>query len=202
MDQEEKYLYYGIILACIVGICIASFVLLQTKPAKKEFSELYFYFERVNIQDGEATFEGVTIQVSTTIWIDINKNNTQDQGETFLKGDTFVLHNEFWHISDVAKDFSQILFGKFPKEVPPGDINFSFVIVNHVSTDYTYQYIITCNTVQGEKEPIHTKTQDIPIKKEEKKIISQFISIKEKGEYKITVTIDTGEEIYFYLLVQ
>lgn len=203
MDQEEKYLYYGIILACVLGICIASFVLLHTKPTREEFSELYFYFERIHLDKGNGTFEKVSLEVSTTIWIDINGNTIKEQEEIFLKGDTFVLNNEFWHISDVAEDFSQILFGKFPKEISPGDINFSFVIVNHVSDDYTYEYTITCTGENNKNEDnkIYTKTQNILIKNEEKKNVSHSFLIKEKGEYKVTVTIDTGEEIYFYFVV-
>jgi hypothetical protein len=194
MDEEETTLYYGIILACIVGIAITSFLLLQSTPPEEEFSELYFYFERIDMVGGRGTFRGCTVEVSNTIWIDLNRNSTQDEEEIFLAGDTIIIDSEFWNISDVAKDSTQILFGKFPKEVSPGTINFSFVIVSHLQEDHLYEYVITVND-QEQKETIL-------IKKEEKELIFQSIFIDSEGEFKVGITIDTGEEIYFYLYVR
>lgn len=193
MDEEDKPLYYGIILACIVGIATTSVLLLETRPTKQEFSELYFYFERVDLINGQGLFRGCSVEVSTTIWIDLNKDGNRDSEETFLAGDTLVLENEFWNISDVAKDSNQILFGKFPKDVNPGDINFSFVIVNHLQEDHSYQYVVT---VDGK-----TEKGTILVKKEEKKLIFQTVSLEREGEYKVSIAIDTGEEIHFYLQV-
>lgn len=192
MDDEEKPLYYGIILACIVGIATTSVLLLQSTPPQEEFSELYFHFERIDLTDGKGVFQGCTVEVLTTIWIDLNKNESRDQDETFLAGDTFTLEGEFWNISDVAKDSSQILFGKFPKEVNPGTINFSFVIVNHLQEDHVYEYTVT---VDGS-----TQKESILIKKEEKKVVFQSVTV-DTGEYKVSVALDTGEEIHFYLHV-
>lgn len=193
MDEEEKYLYYSIILACIIGIAVTSVLLLQSKPSLEEFSELYFYFERVDLADGKGTFQGCTIEVSDTIWIDVNKDGFNDKEETFLAGDTFVIQGEFWNISDVAKDSSQILLGKFPKKANPGTINFSFVIVNHLQEDHTYEYTIAVDgTIQ--KEPIF-------VKKGEKEVVYQSLSV-DAGDYKVSVTLDTEEEIYFYLHVE
>jgi hypothetical protein len=193
MDEEEKPLYYGIILACIVGIAITSLLLLQTTPSQEEFSELYFYFERIDLTDGKGIFNGCTIIVSDTIWIDTNVNTVRDQGEIFVPGDTFVLNSEFWNISDVAKDWSQILMGKFPKKVHAGDINFSFVIVNHLLQDHDYTYAVTVNGTSQENT--------IFVKKGEKKLIFQTLSV-DTGEFKVAVTLDTGEDIYFYLTVE
>jgi len=193
MDEEEKLLYYGIILACIVGIAATSVLLFQSRPPQEEFSELYFYFERIDLKEGQGVFRGCTVEVLTTIWIDLNKNGGRNEDETFLAGDTFILEGEFWNISDVAKDASQILFGKFPKEVTPGDINFSFVIVNHLQEDHSYEYTVAINGV--------TQKETVSVKKEEKKLILQTISVG-AGEYTVSVTIDTGEEIYFYLYIR
>jgi hypothetical protein len=194
MEEEETTLYYGIILACIIGIAITSFLLLQSNPPEEEFSELYFYFERIDLVEGKGTFQECTVEVSDIIWIDLNRNFTRDEEEIFLAGDTIVIDSKFWNISDVAKDSTQILFGKFPKEVSPGTINFSFVIVNHLLEDHLYEYTVTVND-QEQKETIL-------IKKEEKNLIFQSILIDSKGEFKIGITIDTGEEIYFYLYVR
>jgi hypothetical protein len=193
MDEEEKPLYYGIILACIVGIAITSLLLLQTTPSQEEFSELYFHFERIDLTDGKGTFNGCTIEVSDTIWIDMNVNTLREQGEIFVPGDTFVLKSEFWNISDVAKDLSQILMGKFPKKVYAGDINFSFVIVNHLLQDHEYTYAVTVNGI--------TQENTIFVKKGENKLIFQTLSV-DTGEFKVAVTLDTGEDIYFYLTVE
>ena len=192
MDEEEKNLYYGIIIACIVGILITSLLLYQTRPPQEEFSELYFYFERVDLQEGVGTFRECTVEVLTTVWIDLNKNQARDEDETFLPGDTFVADGEFWNISDVAKDSTQILFGKFPKEVNPGELNFSFVIVNHFLEDHTYEYTVSIN---GENY-----TEPVFVKKEEKKVIFQSVSVK-AGKYQVSITLDTGEEIHFFLSV-
>lgn len=192
--DEEKALYYGIILACIIGIVITSVMLYQSTPQEEEFSELYFYFERIDLVNGKGTFHECTVEVATTIWIDLDSNGTQTDEETFLPGDTFVLNNEFWNIADVAKDSSQILFGKFPKIVAPGDINFAFVIVNHLLTDHEYEYTITVNGT-AYKETVFIKT-------EEKQLIFQSVLIKNEGEYRISVSLDTGEEIYFYITVR
>ena len=110
--------------------------------------------------------------------------------ETFLPGDTLVLEGEFWNISDVAKDGSQVLFGKFPKEVNSGEINFSFVIVNHLQEDHSYEYAVTINGI--------TKKETIHVKKEEKKIIFQTLAV-DAGDYQVSIALDTGEEIHFFL---
>ena len=190
--DEEKPLYYGIILACIIGIGMTAVMLYQSTPQEEEFSELYFYFERIDLVDGKGTFQGCTVTVSTTIWIDLDRNGTQTDKETFLAGDTFVLHDECWNIADIAKDSSQVLFGKFPKRVSPGNINFSFVIVNHLLTDHEYAYTITVNS---------TVHEEIFIKRGEKKVMFQSLVIENEGEYRVSVSLDTGEEIYFYVTV-
>jgi hypothetical protein len=190
--DDEKYLYYSIIAACIVGIAVTSALLLQSTPSPEEFSELYFYFERIDLTDQKGTFQGCTLEVSTTIWIDVNKNGVRDQEETFLAGDTVVINDEFWNISDIAKDSSQILFGKFPKKAPPGSINFSFVIVNHLTEDHLYRYTVTLNGT--------TQEETILVKKEEKKVVLQTLSVY-TGEFRVSVALDTGEEIYFFLQI-
>ena len=193
MDEEEKPLYYGIIGACIIGITITSLLLLQSNPVQEEFSELYFYFERIDLVDGRGSFHGCTLEVSTVIWIDLNKDGISDAEEIFLAGDTFLLEDEFWNISDLSKDSTQILFGKFPKEVHSGSINFSFVIANHLAEDHLYEYSITINGVE--------KKESIFVKKGEKKVISQSLSVSE-GEYILAIALDTGEEIHVYLSVK
>ncbi|MBU7047256.1 MAG: hypothetical protein HXS54_12555 [Theionarchaea archaeon] len=190
MDEEETPLYYGIILACIVGIAITSLLLLQSNPVQEEFSELYFYFERIDLVEGKGTFRGCTIEVYTTVWIDVDRDGKRSEEETFLPGDTFVLEGEFWNISDVAKDGIQVLFGKFPKEVNSGEINFSFVIVNHLQEDYSYEYTVTINGT--------TKKETIYVKKEEKKMIFQTLAVG-AGDYQVSIALDTGEEIHFFL---
>ncbi len=192
MDEDEKTLYYGIILACIIGIATTSVILVKTKPVQEEFSELYFYFERIDLKNGKGLFQGCTVEVSVTIWIDLDKNGSSDEGETFLPGDTFELNGEFWNISDVAKDSTQILLGKFPKRITPGTINFSFVIVNHLSEDHQYYYTVTVDGI--------TQEGTVSVKKEEKKLVYQSIPL-DTGEFKVSITIDTGEEIYFFLSV-
>lgn len=193
MDEEEKTLYYGIILACIVGIATTSVLLLQSKPPQEEFSELYFYFERIDLTDGKGTFRGCAVEVLTTVWIDLNKDGVPNDEEIFLAGDTFVLEGEFWNISDVAKDTNQILFGKFPKKVNPGLVNFTFVIVNHLQEDHEYQYTIAIN------ETIYTET--VLVKKGEKKLVFQTVPV-DTGELEVSISLDTGEEIHFYLSVE
>ncbi|MBU7038516.1 MAG: hypothetical protein HXS52_11345 [Theionarchaea archaeon] len=185
MSDEENTLYYGIILACIVGIILTSAVLIKNNPTEEEFTELYFYFERIDLTDGEGTFQGIQIQVGDSIWIDLDGNQSVSEEETFLAGDTFAVRGEFWNISDVAKDGGQILLGKFPKNVRAGEINFSFVVVNHLLQDHQYTYVITANGQSSEGTVL--------IKKDEKRIIPFSCALTEAGEW---------EEIYFYLTVE
>ncbi|MBU7013573.1 MAG: hypothetical protein HXS43_01970 [Theionarchaea archaeon] len=194
MSDEENTLYYGIILACIVGIILTSAVLIKNNPTEEEFTELYFYFERIDLTDGEGTFQGIQIQVGDSIWIDLDGNQSVSEEETFLAGDTFAVRGEFWNISDVAKDGGQILLGKFPKNVRAGEINFSFVVVNHLLQDHQYTYVITANGQSSEGTVL--------IKKDEKRIIPFSCALTEAGEWKVRITVDTGEEIYFYLTVE
>lgn len=193
MDEEENTLYRSIILACIVGIVIASIMLYQSKPAPEEFSELYFVFERVDLTEGKGVFHGCTLEVSATVWIDLDRDGTRSPEETFLAGDTFVLENEFWNISDIARDNSQILFGKFPKTVRAGIITFSFVIVNHLAEDHLYVYTVSADG--------STQEGTIPVKKGEKKVVVQSLTV-ERGNHKVVISLDTGEEIHFYLSVE
>lgn len=194
MNDQEDTLYYGIILACIVGIILTGAILIKNKPTEEEFTELYFYFERLDLVDGEGTFLGVTIQVGDIIWIDLDGNQSISEEETFLPGDTVVVNGEFWNISDVAKDRSQILMGKFPKKVAAGKINFSFVVVNHLLQDHQYAYVV----IAGEQSSEGT----VLVKKEEKETIYYSVFLTEVGTCRVSVTVDTGEEIYFYLTVE
>ncbi|MGC1120318.1 MAG: hypothetical protein WBA22_04415 [Candidatus Methanofastidiosia archaeon] len=194
MNDQEDTLYYGIILACIVGIILTGAILIKNKPVQEEFTELYFYFERIDLVNGGGTFQGVEIQVGDMIWIDLDGNKSVSEEEMFLPGDTVVINGEFWNISDVAKDKSQILLGKFPKHVHTGETNFSFVVVNHLLQDHQYTYVVTVNDQRSE--------ETVLVKREEKKIIPYSILLAKEGTYKVSVTVDTGEEIYFYLTVE
>jgi len=191
MDEEEKFLYYGIILACIIGICTTAIILMQKAPPQEEFTELYFYFERIDLSKSGGQFQERTVQISEILWIDINADTLQTPDELFIPGDTFCLQDEFWNISDVAQDNSQILFGKFPKDVPPGEINFTSVIVNHLADIHLYEYTITAEHM--------TITGSVEIPPGEKARIFEAISVDTST--KVTITLNTGEEIYFYLRV-
>jgi hypothetical protein len=191
MDEEDRFLYYGIILACIIGIGTTSIILIRSVPSQEEFTELYLYFERIDLVDGRGQFEGRTVEVSEVIWIDTDADTQQNTGELFFSGDTFVLDGEFWNISDVAKDNSQILFGKFPKDASPGEINFSFVIVNHLTDSHTYEYTVEAGHV--------TVTGSVDIIRGDRALISETVSVD--SDVKVTITLDTGEEIYFYLRI-
>jgi hypothetical protein len=191
MDEEEKFFYYGIILACIIGIATTSVILIRSAPPQEEFTELYLYFERIDLIDGEGQFRERTVKISEVIWIDIHADTLQTTGEFFFSGDTFVLDGEFWNISDVAKDNNQILFGKYPKDAPAGEINFSFVIVNHLTTNHAYEYTVVAGNIK--------ETGRVNVQKGEKALISETISVD--SDVKVTITLDTGEEIYFYLQV-
>jgi len=191
MDEEDKSLYYGIILACIIGIATTSIILIRSVPSQEEFTELYFYFERIDLADNAGQFQGREIDVSEVIWIDIDADALQDTEEFFISGDTFILDGEFWNISDVAKDNSQILFGKFPKDVTAGEINFTFAIVNHRADSHTYTYTVLAGDLP--------QMGSVTIKKGEKMYVSETVYVN--SDVKVTVTLDTGEDIYFYLRV-
>ncbi|MBU7031784.1 MAG: hypothetical protein HXS53_04575 [Theionarchaea archaeon] len=191
MDEEDKSFYYGIILACIIGIAATSIVLIRSVPPQEEFTELYLHFERIDLTDNVGQFNGREVHVSEVIWIDIDTDAVQDAEELFIPGDTFILDGEFWNISDVAKDRSQILFGKFPKDVTAGEINFTFVIVNHLGDSHAYTYTVLAGDF--------TLTESVTIKKGERMYVSETISVD--SDVKVIVTLDTGEDIYFYLRV-
>ncbi|MFQ6087299.1 MAG: hypothetical protein ACE5K0_00145 [Candidatus Methanofastidiosia archaeon] len=201
-EESDNIVYYSIVIACIVGILLSLFTILKNPSPQEEFTELYFHFEKLDTTEGreyrEFNFKGFKFFVKNQkVWVDFNENGVIDEREgEFRKGDTLNLNGFFWNISDIAEDGSQILLGGYPKELRVGtQINFSFVISNRLGRDYTYTYEVYSNENLVLSEKVFVESG------EKKKITVSFV-IEEIGEVKVSVVLDTGEEIHFWLRVR
>jgi uncharacterized membrane protein len=187
--SRENALYFFIILLCVVGIIYVSVLVFKTPRQKEAFTELYLKFEKCS-KDGPC-FTKIEFEKNRVL-VDINNNGVFDNDEVFKKGDTFSFRNRYWNIVDVSE--TQILFGKYPKEIERGEFNFTFVIINHLGKAHEYNYTIKYNELV-------VSSEKISIENEEKIEIDATILASEIGEAKISIILDTGEEVHFWLRV-
>jgi hypothetical protein len=172
-----------------VGIIYVSVIVLKTPSQKEAFTELYLKFEKCN--KDSPCFTKFEFEKNRVL-VDINNNGVFDNDEVFRKGDTFSFRNRYWNIVDVSE--TQILFGKYPKEIERGECNFTFVIINHLGKAHEYNYTIKYNEMI-------VSSEKISIENEEKMEIDATILASETGEAKISIILDTGEEVHFWLKV-
>jgi archaeosine-15-forming tRNA-guanine transglycosylase len=196
-DRKEDVVFWVVSVIFVVGIIIAITIIATAPPKKEPFTELYFVLERAETTESTeyriCTFQNLkTYKKANEIWIDFNNSGTKEIEEIFNRGDTFSINGEFWSIVDLSE--SQILFGKYPTEANRGKINFSFVIVNHLGKDYPYKYIINIDDISVFENSVY-------VVNEGKEIIYVEIDITQTGEQKISISLNTGQEIHFYIIV-
>jgi hypothetical protein len=193
----EDEIYYAISIAALIGISLVVYDIATSEKPQEKFTELYFMYERKTLENQSGVLrtnlEGIDIYVKMNeVWIDLNSNGVQDADEIFLKGDSFTIAGKDWNVSDFSD--TEILLGGYPKQKTAGSMSVSFEIVNHQGETHTYEYTIYSDGVLLQSEKI-----EAPL--EEKKLLTCTIEVKEKGNHKILVRLDTGEEIYFWVVI-
>ena len=163
--------YKLIISACILGLILAEVFIHIYKRNPDEYTELNFIFvKKQGIKD--------TIY---RIYFD-TPVETEEK--------TFSYNGDFYTVIDYSDGI--FLLAKYPKKVKTDEIfNFYFQITNHLGKDRSYVYYIYLNDKILRKEEIFIKNM-------EKKTVKEELSINTPGRNKISIKLDTGEEIHFY----
>jgi len=166
--------YKLIIAACILGLIFTQIFIYEFKRNPNEYTELNFVFLK---KEGEKNY-------SYKIYFD-------ETVETREK--VFSYKGDFYTILDYSN--GMFFLAKYPKEIKENEkFNFSFEITNNLGKDWNYIYHISLN------EKI-VKENDIFIKNKEKKLIKEELQISSTGKNKVSIKLDTKEEIYFYVEV-
>jgi len=193
----EDEIYYAVAIAALIGITLVVYDIATSEKPREKFTELYFMYERKTLENQSGVLktdlDGIDIYVRMNeVWIDLNGNGLQDANEIFLKGDSFTIAGKDWNVSDFSD--TEILLGGYPKQKACGDMSVSFEIVNHQGEKHTYEYTIYSDDVL-------LRSGKVEVLLEKKELLTCTIEIKEKGNHRITIRLDTGEEIYFWVSV-
>ncbi len=166
--------YKLIIAACILGLIFTQIFIYEFKRKPNEYTELNFVFLK---KEGEKN--------------DVYKIYLDETVETGEK--VFSYKGDFYTILDYSN--GMFFLAKYPKEIKENEkFNFSFEITNNLGKDWNYTYYILLN------EKI-VKENDILLKNKEKKLIKEELQISSTGKNKVSIKLDTKEEIYFYVEV-
>jgi len=166
--------YKLIIVACILGLIFTQIFIYEFKRNPNEYTELNFVFLK---KEGEK-------DDVYTIYLD-------EAVET--KEKVFLYKDNFYTILDYSNGL--FLLAKYPKKIKENEkFNFSFEITNNLGKAWNYKYYISLN------EKI-VKENEIFIKNKEKKLIKEELQISSTGKNKVSIKLDTKEEIYFYVVV-
>jgi hypothetical protein len=193
----EDEIYYAVAIAALIGITLVVYDIATSEKPREKFTELYFMYERKTLENQSGVLktdlDGIDIYVRMNeVWIDLNGNGLQDADEIFLKGDSFTIAGKDWNVSDFSD--TEILLGGYPKQKARGNMSVSFEIVNHQGEKHTYEYTIYSDDVL-------LQSGKVEVLLEKKELLTCTIEIKEKGNHRITIRLDTGEEIYFWVSV-
>jgi len=193
----EDEIYYAVAIAALIGITLVVYDIATSEKPQEKFTELYFMYERKTLENQSGVLktdlDGIDIHVRMNeVWIDLNGNDVQDADEIFFKGDSFTIAGKDWNVSDFSD--TEILFGGYPKQKARGDMSVSFEIVNHRGETHTYEY-----TIYSDDVPLQSGKVEVLL--EGKELLTCTIEIKEEGNHRITVRLDTGEEIYFWVSI-
>ena len=166
--------YKLIIAACILGLIFTQIFIYQYKRNPNEYTELNFVFIK---KEGEKN--------------DSYKIYFDEIVET--KEKVFCYKDDFYTILDYSHGV--FLLAKYPKKIKENEkFNFYFEITNNLGKEWNYKYYILLN------ENI-VREDTITIKNKEKKLIREELQISSTGKNKVSIKLDTKEEIYFYIEV-
>ena len=166
--------YKLIIAACILGLIFTQIFIYQYKRNPNEYTELNFVFIK---KEGEKN--------------DSYKIYFDEIVETEEK--VFCYKDDFYTILDYSN--GMFLLAKYPKKIKENEkFNFYFEITNNLGKEWNYKYYILLN------ENI-VREDTITIKNKEKKLIREELQINSAGKNKVSIKLDTKEEIYFYIEV-
>ena len=166
--------YKLIIAVCILGLIFTQIFIYEFKRNPNEYTELNFVFLK---KEGEKN--------------DSYKIYFGEIVET--KEKVFSYKGDFYTILDYSN--GMFLLARYPKEIKENEkFNFYFEITNNLGKKWNYTYYVLLN------ENI-VKENKIFIKNKEKKLIKEELQISSTGKNKVSIKLDTKEEIYFYVEV-
>ncbi len=201
ITPEQNKIYNSIIFSCILGIIFLSVFIILARPDDEKFTEIYFYQEKLKLDNNEFEYLGYSGKVDfsdsdISVYLDLDNNSIFSSSELvyfesnymLLTQETFELNNTDWHIADVSHD--EILIANYPVGELGSNYSFSFVISNHRGEPYNYTYSIKVSddTILSKVVALEDKTR----------IYVTFPTSETSGEDKISIELDTGESIHFW----
>ncbi|MBN1785887.1 MAG: hypothetical protein JW825_02705 [Candidatus Methanofastidiosa archaeon] len=169
MNGEDRSFYGAIIIACIIGMIIISYTIMSSPKYEENFTELYFYGEKVGLSEGEGEFGNYMIRLTDDGVFLVDRADQAEMGP-FIRGSTIILGDSYWYIEDISSDGDEMLFRKIPLRATQGDvINGTFVIVNHKNRDLSYVYTV--------KTPIYSEEGSVTIGDGSKEVLDFFATL-------------------------
>ena len=137
MSDEDRSFYAAIIVACILGIVIIAYTITTSPKYEENFTELYFYGEKIGLSDGMGQIGNYEIMIDGE-GIFFSKDGTSYG--PYQNGSTIQLDGEYWYIEDISEDEDQMMLRKIPlSATQSSEINGTYIISNHKNSalDYT-----------------------------------------------------------------
>ena len=148
MELDDRTFYFAIIAACIVGIAIVATSILTSEPYEEQYSELYFYGEKLDTSIAGETFLGYDVHYADG-QLTLGTGDAR-LGPLFVGG-TVVLDGGHWNVEDASDATGELLMRAVPSTAAPGeDVAVIIVIANHEGTDHTYECIVSTADTRDE----------------------------------------------------
>ena len=178
--MNDRYVLYALAFSFIF---VSAFVLLsfsEVKISEERFTQLYFNTTILENDNNVSNLGGAKL---------IIKNGTVviDSLNSYYPGDSFFINGKGYTLNMATND--SILLYNYTKKTD-GLIYFDFTIENLEGVDKNYHYDIF---IDGNK----VQEGDESLKSNEKRIIQKEIEYKETGDHRLSIKLNTGQEIYF-----
>lgn len=211
-NEETVRIYASVLVSLTSGQDRISVVLSTGQEIYfwEKFTLLYFHQEEISLtrySEGirleNATFnflnlKGIvtnTTEIDTLVYIDLDKNSSFDPSELVFNmtdenislQDTFIVNNKSWHIKNVTE--TSIIIAAYPTTKVGINYTIDFIIENYEVGPkiYTYTVLVSDKVILEATKYVKTK----------ERVTVSFPTAETNGTEKISVVLDTGQEIYF-----
>jgi len=209
MGKEDTVFYGAIIAACVIGIVIIAYSVMSGPGYEENFSELYFYGEKLQFENEKSMFLGYDVLIDEgKPYIDEDRTGSYSLGP-FIVGSTIVLDGRYWNIEGISEGCEEALMRNFPLSAPQGSyITIGVVISNHENELHSYEWEAATlaekkegtKEIDSEKEAIIELTLKLPaidgsltLLEEYDEIFSNYTRhVKDYGDMKHITLLNEG----------
>ena len=229
VEEDEEYRYAkAVVVASLLAIALLVGLMLATHTENPSFTQLWLKSWRVNLSNATQTgwtglpganLTGTVLGHRFFVFKKPNGKSYQLVFESDLKrgakaayseGDTIRLEENTLFLDSLDVEGRQVLFWEYPKtlQMSPREqlVRFCFVLENRLGSDHEYDvkvFTSTGNSTRTERVrlSLHVESGEakeclvsFPLSREE---VIPIISGAER--LKVSIRLDTGEEVYFWL---